>query len=123
MQQAAEIDIEIYQGAAFEWPLIWQAGTPLAPVDLTGYTAYLTVFRKGQSDPAVIVSSQSPTAAGSVITVAPTEGRIDVLVVEEETAPLTWREGSYVLEVTPRGGHVRRLAQGQVRVVPRRETF
>ena len=84
------------------------------PVDLTGYTAAMQI----RDSAAVVLLSLSttPTANGSVLTVTPLTGTIDVTITDEDTATLT--NGVYDLVITDGSGNKTRLIEGKVVVNP-----
>ena len=46
----ANIDITIYEGGTFDRIYQWKTGVPLAPVDLTGFTAHMQIRERVRSE-------------------------------------------------------------------------
>lgn len=112
--KAGALDFEIEQGATFSTVITWQAGTPAAPVDLTGYSARAKL-RDGDETGAVVVSLTSTPAAG--LTLGGTAGTLTLTITDEQTALITADGGPWDLELEDAGGAVRRLLRGKWKVI------
>lgn len=84
------------------------------PVNLTGYSAAMQV--RDSAGELLLSLSTTPTANGSVLTVTPLAGTIDVLITDEDSATLT--NGVYDLVITNGSGTKTRLIEGKVTVNP-----
>lgn len=111
---AFRLSLTILQGETFSRPLVWKAGAPAVPVDLTGCTARMQV-RSQVDSPDVLLEL---TTANGRIEIDALAGTLTLKLSAAETAALTWRNAVYDLEVVHPGGQVRRLAEGQVKVKP-----
>lgn len=112
---AATYDITIDQGATYALSMIYRgpnidADTPGDPFDVTGCTAAMQI-RLAVGSPVLISATEN---AG--ITVGTTDGRIDVILPEEQTILLTTKRARYDLYITFPNGTVRRLLEGKVTI-------
>ena len=114
MTKPAKLKFTIYQGATFRKRLTWKAGTPAAPVDLTGCTARMQVRSEVESETPLL----SLTTENDRITLGGAAGTVDLYVSDEDTAEITWDGGVYDLEIEHPSGEVTRLAEGSVSVSP-----
>ncbi len=110
---AAKKDLYIEQGATFEFSLVWTDETD-TPKDLTGFSARMQIRATVESNTA-LVSLTSPSGGMSIVAA---EGRVNVLISDEQTASLNIKKGVYDLEVEGGDGRVYRLLQGKVIVDP-----
>lgn len=114
MTKPAKLKFTIYQGATFRKRLTWKAGTPAAPVDLTGCKARMQV-RSAVESPTPLLSL---TTENDGIALGGTDGTVDLFVSDEDTAGITWGDGVFDLEIEHPSGEVTRLAEGSVSVSP-----
>lgn len=110
-----KLSLKVYQGATFTQPLVWKAGDPLQPVDLTGCTARMQI-RERVNSPGVLFSLTSEVGGGIVLGGA--AGTIDIEIDATDTATFNWRSGVYDLEIVYPDGKVRRLFEGSIQVAP-----
>ena len=103
----------IKQGADFDVTLTWTAGTPAAPVDLTGWTADMQI-RSGFADAenSVVYADLSSTSGGIVL--GGTAGTIELIIAAVDTAVLVFSQAAYDLKMTAPNGKITRLIQGTV---------
>lgn len=106
--------LEILQGQTLDDIKTWKAGTPAAPVNLTGCTARMHV-RTAIDAPTTLLEL---TTENGGIELGGVAGTIRTRMSAEDTAALTWRSGTYDLEIEFPGGIVRRLLAGTVVVSP-----
>lgn len=112
---AFRLPITILQGETLRRTMVWKAGAPAVPVDLTGCTARMQV-RSEVGSPDVLLEL---TTANGHIEIEPLDGEITLLLSAAETAAITsWQRGVYDLEVVHSDGSVRRLLEGSVKVKP-----
>lgn len=102
----------IDQGATLEKRLVYKAGTPKVPVDLTGCTARMQI----RATPDATEVLLELTTENGRIALGGTSGEITLLLTPEETAALTWTSGIYDLELVWASGRVKRLLRGGVAV-------
>ena len=109
---SAHIDLEIEQGATFTADLS-AADAAGDPIDLTGYTARMSIKRDARESTALL---ELTTANGRILITAAT-GLVQLVLTAAETAAIsTWTRGVYDLELVSAGGDVTRLAEGAVSV-------
>ena len=109
---AATVNLAIEQGATFVKSLLWQAGDPLAPLNLTGYTARMQIRPSvGSYEVLLELTSSAGIALGGAA------GTIVITITAAQTAAMTKLSGVYDLEMI-NGAVVTRLAQGTVTVSP-----
>jgi hypothetical protein len=113
MANERKVKLTIDQGSTFRKKLIWKAGTPAVPVDLTGYTARMQIREKLD---ATAVLKELTTANGG-ITLGTTNGEINLYISAVDTTAFTWSAGVYDLEMIAPGGDVKRLIEGSVVVL------
>ena len=106
--------LTILQGETFSHQLVWKAGVPAVPVDLTGCSARMQV-RSVVTSGAVLLEL---TTGNGRIALGGLDGTLTLQLTAAETEALTWRNGVYDLELVHPGGQVRRLAEGSVKVKP-----
>lgn len=111
---AFKVPLKIDQGATFRKSVTWKAGTPAAPVDLTGCTARMHV-RSEVKSPTVLLDL---TTANGGVTLGGAAGTVDLYLTDDQTTAITWTSGVYDLEVEFANGDVRRLLYGSVTVSP-----
>lgn len=105
---AGEWNPTIEQGASWVRDLVWESGG--APVDLTGWTAAMTL-RDALSDRASLHLS---TASGQITITDAAAGRFRLALSAAETSALPARKHRYDLELT--GSGTRRLLMGVITV-------
>ena len=108
---SAHIDLEIEQGATFTADLS-AADAAGDPIDLTGYTARMSIKRDARESTTLL---ELTTANGRILITAAT-GLVQLVLTPTETAAITWTRAVYDLELVSAGGDVARLADGAVSV-------
>lgn len=110
---AAYLDIPIEQGAT--WTLdISVTDDNGDAIDLTGYTARMSIRRDADDSTALI----ELTTANGRISIAALTGIVTLVLTAAETAAITtWTRGVYDLELVSAIGTVTRLIQGAVTVL------
>lgn len=111
---AAKLKLLVEQGATFRKVLTWKAGTPAAPVDLSGCTARMQ-FR---ADIAAAVPLITLTTENNGIVLGGVLGTIELVITATATAGFTWTAAVYDLEIVFASGDVHRLVYGSVTVSP-----
>ena len=109
---AAYQELTIEQGATFtvDLSVTDEAGDP---INLTGYTARMSIKRDVRETAALM---QLSTDNARIIITALT-GRVTMYLTAEETAAITiWSRGVYDFELISAGGSVTRLIEGAVMV-------
>lgn len=106
---ASNLKLTIEQGATFQKRVVWTAGEPPAPVDLTGFTARMQIRAKTES--ATVLATLTTENGG--ITLGGTAGTVDLLISATETASYSWTSGVYDLELVS-GAVVKRFLRGVV---------
>jgi hypothetical protein len=120
----------IEQGATFTLGFSWcrngpidpATGNPTAgdPYDLTNCTARMQI-RKTLSGPVLLAAATDSPLTASHITLGGVLGRVDIVLIDADTALLTTRTGGYDLEiqfpsVDDAPGRVVRVLEGPVTV-------
>ena len=98
--------MKVYQGATFNLTPRWKIDGSY--VNVTGYSATLTVRNSPSSSTSIIVLS----SANGRITVGNTNGQFTLALTAAETNTLTPGNYVYDLEVTAPNGTVTRLLEG-----------
>ncbi len=107
---AAYLDIPIEQGATFTLDISVTDENGDA-IDLTGYTARMTIKRDSREAAALL----ELTTANSRIVITAASGLVTLVLTAAETAAIsTWQRGVYDLELVSGGGTVTRLCEGAV---------
>lgn len=101
---AARYDTTIEQGATFNRTFTWETGDPAEPVDLTGWTARMTMRGAGAEDFSLTTSNGRIALGGA-------EGTVSVTITAADTALLKATRYSYDLELV-NGAYVKRLLCG-----------
>jgi hypothetical protein len=101
----APLNFGIYVGATFSLTLTWTVGSPAVPVDLSGYSAALTV-KDGQDMVLSMTTGNGRIALGGAA------GTIALTVAATDTATLTSGTCNYDLLLTSGAGTVTALAAG-----------
>ena len=99
-------NIKVYQGATFNLTPRWKIDGSY--VNITGYSAVLTVKNSPSSSTSIIVLS----SANGRITVGGTNGQFTLALTAAETDTLTAGNYVYDLEITAPNGTVTRLLEG-----------
>ncbi|MFZ5548086.1 MAG: hypothetical protein ACOZJX_05275 [Pseudomonadota bacterium] len=102
----------IEQGCTWQQRLIYKAGDPLTPVDMTGWTARLHV-RTTVESPELLLEL---TTENGGITLGGTTGEISIDLSAADTAAITWPTGLFDLELVSAGGIVKRVLRGTIAV-------
>jgi hypothetical protein len=122
----------IVQNGTFRKRLIWKAGTPKVPVDLTGCTARYQIRPEYNSDVQLIEELNTENGG---LTLGGAAGTIDFLISDEDTGGITvgtyrrgpaltppaypaWECGVGDLVIIHPSGEQTPLARGPVRVLP-----
>ena len=113
---AVKHNIDIEQGATFEFNMKWIQEDEVTPVDITGYTARMHVRESVESATILL----ELTTANLRIALGDAAGTIRILVSAADTAALNFTQGVYDLELVNTGGDgkVTRLIEGGVEVRP-----
>lgn len=107
---AAVYDIEIEQGASFDYTLTWYDENRSIK-NLTGYTARMKLRQGKAQNPTEALSLVSPVASGTGITLGGVLGTIQIQIAASITADLEPALYSYDLELV-NGTTVVRLLRG-----------
>lgn len=111
---AATINLEIEQGSTFRQKFTYSAGTPPAPVNLTGCKGRMQIRAKVQDEQ---VLAELTTENGGVELV-PLAGEITLNIDADTSAALSFRSGVYDFELEYSTGIVERLFEGKVTLSP-----
>ena len=111
---AFKFKLAIDQGSTFTKLFTWKAGTPAAPVDLTGCTARMQLRSQITSD-AILIEL---TTENGRITLGGTAGTIELTISATDTAALNFTSAVYDLEIVYADGTVRRLISGTATLSP-----
>jgi hypothetical protein len=109
---ATRARLYIDQGCTWQQRLVYKAGDPAVPVDLTGWTARMQV-RATVDSPEVLL--ELSTENGGITLGGPT-GEISLDVSAATTAAFTWTSGLFDLELVSAGGIVKRPLRGSIGV-------
>lgn len=107
---AGQLDLVIEQGATFTKDLIWSAGKPAVPVDLTGCKG-LIQFREKLGSPVVF----ELTTENNRIVFGPAPGAIHLEIDDRSTGAMT-KGGVYDMLVFDATDRAHRLVQGAYEV-------
>lgn len=109
-----ELDICIKQGETFSQVLYYEDGTPLAPVNISGYTGKLQI-RHREGSKAVLLTLTN----GSGLTLG-ADGSITIAISATNTSSLQTSDNMaiYDLKLTSGSGVVSRIFQGKVIISP-----
>ena len=111
---AFRLPLTILQGETFAHVLVWKAGVPAVPVDLTGCSARMQVRAEL---PSTTVLLELTTENGG-ITLGGIDGTVALYVSATDTAAIRWESGVFDVEVEWPGGDVSRIVQGSISVSP-----
>jgi len=109
---AGELTIKVEQGATFDLPMIWSDENQSPVIGLETWTARLHV-RKKVTDPTTLL--ELTTENGGLI-LGGSVGEVRIFMSDSLTSSLTWRVGSYHLEMVSSTGRVTRLLSGKMHV-------
>ena len=115
MQEPASYDISMFQGASWDLSLTWKTGSPLAPVNLTGWSAAMQVRTEPGSGTVMLELS---TGNGRIV-LGGAAGTVNLSLGAGVTEDL--EAGMYVYDLelyAGGGGQVVRLIMGSITVVP-----
>jgi hypothetical protein len=115
MDRPGNYTLQMWQGATWHYELLWETGTPAAPVDLTDYSARMQVRAEIASDTTLLDLTSD---LGGAITLGGAAGTIDLDLTATETADLTPGTHVYDLELESDTGTVTRLLQGSFVISP-----
>lgn len=110
---AANLPIQVEQGATFNKTLTWKAGVPPTPVDLSGCTARMQV-RAFASAPLALLDL---TSGNGGISLGGVSGQIKLYISAAQTKSLLVSAGVYSLQIVFTDGTVKRLAAGSVDIL------
>lgn len=110
---SAKHDIIIEQGANFKRSLIWKDENA-DPVDLTGYSAVMSIRGK-KSDAAALLTIKD-TGGSPEIVLGGAAGTIDIDILATNTGSLDFVWAYYDLELTDGSSNVTRVLQGRVQL-------
>ncbi len=114
---AKTYNVSLDQYATYVLVVTWAPGGVL--VNLTGYTAALTVVQSNLNPrPIILALSQTATSLGSAIVLGGAGGTITITVTATETAALRPGTYAYDLLLTSAGGVATRLIEGSFTVTP-----
>jgi hypothetical protein len=111
MQAPGQLDLNMYQGASWDYVLTWRTGDPAAPVNLTSFTARMQARESANADTTVL-----SITSGSGIALGGTAGTITLTRSAAETAAIPAGAYRYDLEVESAAGVVTRLIEGVLTV-------
>lgn len=117
--QPITYNLVIVRGETYVRPFLWQTGDPLAPVDLTGYTARMQIrpswLTPGITPDTALVSLTDTDG----IALGGATGTITITISDTRTSALTIDSGVYDLElIAPVTGMVTKFLRGKVTVLP-----
>ena len=110
---AGKLDIIIEQGADFKLELVYETGSPSAPVNLTGYSARFQVATRHSAATPLIERTQ---AAG--IALGGAAGTIVITLTEIQTAALPAQKAVWDLILRSPSGEDTRLLEGVALITP-----
>lgn len=107
----ADFDITITDNADWSMVVTYETAGG-APIDLTGYTAIMTL----RTHPAASVAMLQLSSAAGEISINAALGMMTVSVTSAQAATLTQGRGVYDLMITNLGGSVTRIVGGTVTI-------
>jgi hypothetical protein len=109
MQAPATLNLTMYQGATFDYNLVWNTteGTATTPVDLTNWSARMQVRTSYDAHETVL-----SLTAGTGITLGGTAGSILIEATATQTAAISAGQYVYDLEMVSPASAVTRLVEG-----------
>ena len=111
--EVPQYNFEIKRGDTWVDPTIQWQDTDGDPIDLSSYTARLTVKDELDGDNTYV---ELTSGAGEIVLNGAGTGYITFLVSAATTAAWTWEEGEYDLELTL-GSVVTTILRGRIRLV------
>lgn len=115
LMPATKQNLEIEQGATFQYNVYWKDADTGLPIDISGYTGRMHIR---ESHDAVDPPLLELTNANSRLVLGGAAGTIQMVISATDTAALTFTEGVYDLELESPGGIVDRILYGGVEVAP-----
>jgi hypothetical protein len=115
MQEPASLNLSMYQGASFDYNLVWNTtqGTVTSPVNLTNWSARMQMRTSyNATDTALSLTS------GTGITLGGTAGSILIEATATQTAAIEAGPYVYDLELVSPASVVTRLVEGTIIVDP-----
>jgi hypothetical protein len=110
---AGKLDITIEQGADFKLDMVWETGSPSAPVNLTSYTARFQIATRHSAATPLVERTQ---AAG--IALGGAAGTIVITLTEIQTAALPAQKAVWDLILRSPAGEDTRLLEGTAIITP-----
>lgn len=109
MQAPATLNLTMYQGASFDYNLVWNTtvGTATTPVDLTSWSARMQVRTSYDANETVL-----SLTSGTGITLGGTAGSILIEATPVQTAAISSGQYVYDLEMVSPASAVTRLVEG-----------
>ena len=109
--EAGRYDFEISQGTTFRREFVWKDDAGVV-IDITGYTAKMQLRKTKESS--VVLHEASTSNSGLTITGA--QGKVALLITDEQSALFTFSSAYYDLELYSTGGETYRILEGKVRL-------
>lgn len=109
----ATMDLSINQGTTYRQQMVWKAGTPPTPVDLTGCQAKMQV--KASSSSTTVLLELSTTNGGIVL--GGTTGTITLFLSAAASAALSFNFGAYDLQITLSNGDITKVTKGSFTII------
>jgi hypothetical protein len=115
MQAPATLNLTMYQGASFDYNLVWNTteGTVTTPVDLTNWSARMQMRTSYDAHEPVL-----SLTSGTGITLGGTAGSILIEATSTQTAAIGSGPYVYDLEMVSPASIVTRLIEGTIIVDP-----
>jgi hypothetical protein len=115
MQAPATLNLTMYQGASFDYNLVWNTteGTVTTPVNLTNWSARMQVRNSYDASEAAL-----SLTSGTGITLGGTAGSILIEATATQTATILAGPYVYDLEMVSPASVVTRLVEGTIIVDP-----
>jgi hypothetical protein len=109
MQAPATLNLTMFQGASFDYNLVWNttSGTVTSPVNLTNWSARMQVRESYDSTTPVL-----SLTSGTGITLGGTAGSILIEATPAQTEAIDSGQYVYDLEMVSPGSAVTRLVEG-----------
>ena len=112
MSNAVKHDFRIAQGASFSRTITYETDAdPRVPIDLTGYTASMTVRKRANTDAAIELTTENGRIA-----LGGTAGTITLTISAADTAATRPIDGVYDLKVVSPTGIEDFLLEGSMRI-------
>jgi hypothetical protein len=110
------LDLKMWQGVTWHYELLWEDGNPAAPVDLTGYEAFLEVRRTAE-DTEVLIELDNLVGGAGGITLGGAAGTIDLDFDADDTLLVDPGWFVYDLRLDDGSGTWTRLVEGKFAVI------